>query len=196
MSIISLTCSPRPNGNTDTIGKAISDQLNQSLHPTEIIPLRSVTIQPCTACGFCAQHTEQCILEAQDEGGWLFDKVWSAQALIIIAPIFFYGPPAQLKSFIDRAQKYWHASGYTFNNSASKKTLFKPAFTVLIAAKNTGERIFEPSLLILQCFLQSIGFFLQDELLLRGLDGPQDFLQSKHASSDLHTFIQEIQNAL
>lgn len=87
-NIILLTCSPRANGNTDSIGAALFKELNDVLLPTEIIPLRSLSIRPCISCGFCITHPDQCVLEANDEVGWLFDKIRAANTLIMLHQFF------------------------------------------------------------------------------------------------------------
>lgn len=195
-NIILLTCSPRANGNTDSIGTALFKELNDLLLPTEIIPLRSLSIRPCISCGFCITHQDQCFLEANDEVGWLFDKIRAANTLIIASPIFFYGPPAQLKSFIDRSQKYWNSSNYTLYEPISNNPFLKPAFVTLIAARNKGNLVFEATLLILKCFFQCIGFSLYDTLLLRDLDGPHDFSNSNQAQAQVSSFAKIIQSKL
>lgn len=195
-NIILLTCSPRANGNTDSIGAALFKELNDVLLPTEIIPLRSLSIRPCISCGFCITHPDQCVLEANDEVGWLFDKIRAANTLIIASPIFFYGPPAQLKSFIDRSQKYWNSSNYNLYEPSSDNPFLKPAFVTLIAARNKGNRVFEATLLILKCFFQCIGFSLYDTLLLRNLDGPHDFSHSNEAQAQVSSFAKIIQSKL
>lgn len=192
-NIILLTCSPRANGNTDTVGTKLFKELNDALLPTEIIPLRSLTIRSCISCGFCITHPEQCFLEAKDEVGWLFDKICAANTLIIASPIFFYGPPAQLKSFIDRSQKYWNSSNYTLYEPIPDNPFLKPAFVTLLAARNKGNRVFEATLLILKCFFQCIGFSLCETLLLRNLDGPHDFSHSDIAQAQVSLFAKTIQ---
>lgn len=193
--VIVLTCSPRVKGNTDTVGATLFEELRNILVPIELISLRTLKINPCISCGFCITHPEQCSLEAKDEVGWLFDKIRTASVLITISPIFFYGPPAQFKSFIDRAQKYWYHDNYILHDNPTDSPFLKPAFAILIAARTRGQRVFDPTLLILKSFFQCIGFTLKDSLLLRGLDEPQDFLNSQASKTQLSSFTHLIESS-
>lgn len=60
---------------------------------------------PCTACGYCRQ-TDGCALHDLDD----FDSSLRACDLLVIAsPIYNLTFPAQLKSVIDRFQRYFEA---------------------------------------------------------------------------------------
>ena len=52
----------------------------------------------------------------------------------------------------------------------------RPAHAVLCAARTRGDRLFEANLLILRCFLDTLGFSLHEPLLLRGVERPDDLL--------------------
>ena len=50
----------------------------------------------------------------------------------------------------------------------------RDARVALFAARTRGEKLFEANLLILRCFLDTLGFGLRDPLLLRGVEGPSE----------------------
>ena len=70
-------------------------------------------IAPCIGCGLCSK-TGNCNLANQAIQGRLVDDylelhalIERADALVIVAPLYFSGPSAQLKALFDRLQPYW-----------------------------------------------------------------------------------------
>ena len=70
-------------------------------------------IAPCIGCGSC-EKTGECILTkensklyAHDDYIELTEALASADALAVVSPLFFSGPPAQLKALFDRMQPFW-----------------------------------------------------------------------------------------
>ena len=47
------------------------------------------------------------------------------------------------------------------------------------STRTRGDRLFEANLLILRCFLDTLGFSLHEPLLLRGVERPTDLLHSQ-----------------
>lgn len=70
-------------------------------------------IAPCIGCGYC-EKTGTCILAdassrlyVKDDYEELLEALSYADALAVVAPLFFSGPPAQLKALYDRMQPFW-----------------------------------------------------------------------------------------
>jgi multimeric flavodoxin WrbA len=70
-------------------------------------------ILPCTGCGSC-NKTGTCILATKTQGGHFTDDYLELKAVLervdaiaIVAPLYFAGPPSQLKALYDRMQPYW-----------------------------------------------------------------------------------------
>lgn len=176
-----LSASPR-RGNGDTIARLLCQWAREARPslPLEVRFLRDTRVLPCTACGFCATHPEKCALDgtAGDQAGALLHAIRQAPRLIVVAPIWFYGPPAQLKALIDRAQTFWEAG----NTVSAHGTSVQTAHLIFTAARQSGPRLFEASGLILRCFARQMGFVVpSDPLTLRGLDAPEDLQNSPDA---------------
>lgn len=166
-----LSTSPR-RGNGETIAERLAwrSLARGALGRMEYLRKRSV--QPCVGCGHCAASGEtpgKCVFDAKkdDEGKRVLDTIMAAPGLIVVAPVYFYGLPAQCKALIDRSQTIWER----FEGNTGPK---RPAYVVLTAARIEGQKLFEGSLLTLRCFFRATGFEMRDSLLLRGLDGPTD----------------------
>lgn len=171
-SLCILACSPRRGGNSDAAARLAAQSAAASGVEVDLIHLRDHKVRPCIACDFCLSHPGMCSLDdpGQDDAGLLFSRMQKADGLLLAAPVYFYGPPAQLKALIDRAQRFWALTAEAGDGIGGPA----PAFALLCAARLQGERLFDASLLIVRCFLRAVGRELTSSLLLRGLDGPRD----------------------
>lgn len=114
-----LAGSPRLRGNCAHLAaRVVAPALagaGESL-ATEVRELTRFRVAPCLGCGAC-EHTGVCVLargEHADAGegaapGFAELLAWldSLDALVLVAPVYFAGPPAQLKAALDRMQFLW-----------------------------------------------------------------------------------------
>ncbi|ACV62949.1 NADPH-dependent FMN reductase [Desulfofarcimen acetoxidans DSM 771] len=101
---LAVACSPRKNGNTAILAKQALKGAAEAGAETELIYLVDYKFSPCRACGGCNKNG-RCVVK--DEVMQIYDKVLSAESIILAAPIFSMGICAQAKNFIDRAQQFW-----------------------------------------------------------------------------------------
>ena len=102
MKVLGVEGSPRKGGNSDTL---LSEALKGAASvgaEVEKIFLPAFTVNPCRACEGCAK-TGVCV--QTDDAPALIDKMLEADAVILATPIYWWGPSAQMKAFIDR----WYA---------------------------------------------------------------------------------------
>ena len=157
--------------------------------------LRDFRVAPCVGCGCCTRAAERagseglcpwpakngqeclqgkllgCPLSAADDSGPLLSALAGAGALAIIAPIYFYHLPAQLKALIDRTQPFWALQQAGLSGCFAAARL---CHVILIGARPKGDKLFEGSLLSLRYALGPLGLRLAEPLLLYGLDQPSD----------------------
>ena len=102
--ILAMVGSPRHGGNTDLlVEEALKGAAEGGAH-TEKVFLADLDIGACRGCAACLRNeVEWCVQE--DDMIALYQKVLSADAIILGTPIYWWGPTAQLKLFIDR----WYA---------------------------------------------------------------------------------------
>ena len=166
-------CSPRPNGNTDFASMLIMEELDELNIKYEDIFLREYKLNSCGGCQKCGELKNGiCNLSTSDDTQQLFDPLLGSQMLFFVCPIYFYHLPAQFKAFIDRSQAYWvqHRLGSPVMHGLPKRK----AYTILLCAREKGEKIFQGSLLSLRFFLAPFNIELAEPLLLRNLDRPGD----------------------
>lgn len=133
--------------------------------------LRDFRIEPCIDCGSCYKG-KSCPFLDKDDSAELLESFLHAPMLAIVAPIYFYHLPAQLKALLDRCQQYyaWKELGVGGLDALPKRK----AFIVLAGARQRGDQLFTGSLLTLKLALAPFNISLKAPLLLNGLDAPGD----------------------
>jgi multimeric flavodoxin WrbA len=165
MNILVILGSPRKKGNSGILARIVAQELEQEqTNSIEYIHLNSLKISPCQSCGGC-EKTAICVI--RDDMDALYEKVDAADRLFLVTPIYFYGPSAQIKTFIDRFQARW-----------SRKYLLEKPFRegddrrgyLLATAATKGAKVFDASLLIAKSFFDAIHVKYGGSLLVRSVD--------------------------
>ena len=99
--IVAVFSSPRQNGNSCTLGKAVIDgTMGLSTNMIHVHRLNSkLSVHGCQNCAKC-EDTPKCYIE--DDLSQVLDDIEKCDSLIIALPIFFNGPCAQFKMLLDR----------------------------------------------------------------------------------------------
>ena len=104
MNIVALSGSPRKNGNTEILINEFFKGANEKGHTTELIRLYPLKINPCVDCQKCKIPAFECAVK--DNMNELYSKIESADIIVFGTPIYWYGPTAKMKLFIDRLRPY------------------------------------------------------------------------------------------
>lgn len=107
----------------------------------------------------------------------------AAPAVVFASPIYFYGPPSLLKTFVDRSQRLWEARRKKDPWAMALRE--RQAFVCLVAGQPTGQKLFEGTRLTLKYFLVNFGLTLAEPLGLRGLDAPQALAANAEAAQSV-----------
>ncbi|MDR3594040.1 flavodoxin family protein [Clostridium sp.] len=99
MKILFLNGSPRKNGYTVGVMKCIEKEID-SKHTVEWINSYDLSIKPCLSCLQCRPN-KNCILP-KDDGHNVWNKIRSADAIVIGSPTYFGNISGSLKILIDR----------------------------------------------------------------------------------------------
>jgi putative NADPH-quinone reductase len=100
--VLGIVGSPRSGGNTDTLVDEILSAARKEGAIVEKIMLNELEIAPCQACNAC-RTTGECM--QQDDMNSLWDKLRVSDVWVLGTPVYWWGPSAQLKAFVDR----WYA---------------------------------------------------------------------------------------
>lgn len=114
-----LVGSPRRNGACAALARCVAQGVQRAGAVATTAYLADYALAGCIGCGAC-NRTGSCVFDAREaeasRPGFaaLFDCVRRADALALVAPVYFSGPPSQLKAFFDRMQPLW-AQRYVLN---------------------------------------------------------------------------------
>jgi hypothetical protein len=146
----------------------------------EVTNLRDYTVLPCAGCRRCAEDAV-CPLAGRDDAEALFRQIEDTPLVCMLAPIYFYHLPAQLKCLIDRAQRYWEQ-----RRLAPKPPMFRPGLVGLVAARTRGDKLFEGGVLTLKYFFELFDIRIMDDCRIRACDQPDDLARDNAACSRLY----------
>ncbi|MDH3359658.1 MAG: flavodoxin family protein [Desulfobulbaceae bacterium] len=166
MKTLVLLGSPRKGGNTEVLLEWVLRGVAKAGGEVELIRLCELEIQPCINCGGC-DDTGICIIE--DDMTPLYDKILAAQRIIMAAPIYFYGVPAQAKAFVDRTQSLWSRKKLLKKKGVWVEDPERKGFLVSVAATQ-GKRVFEGAILTMKYTCDAIGIGYGGEFVVRGID--------------------------
>lgn len=98
--IIILVGSMRKGGNTDLLAQAFAEGARED-NTVEIISVADYKVNPCIGCNSCfAREGNKCF--QIDDMDSIYDKLKTADIVVVASPVYFYGISAQLKVVIDR----------------------------------------------------------------------------------------------
>lgn len=119
--------SPRKNGNTHAMARALFDTLEQAGHKVQTFHLYDQDIKPCIDCRACKKGDLVCVLK--DDMATLYAALEASDIIVIGTPIYWFGPTSQTKAFLDRLRPYF----------ANKKLTGKKAALLMPAGSGAGD---------------------------------------------------------
>lgn len=98
--IIGFSGSPRKNGNTHFLVQTLLAKAAEKGWETECISLNQAEIGFCEACDACRKREDGCI--KKDDMVQMEGKLREADVWVLGTPVYWWGPTAQMKVFVDR----------------------------------------------------------------------------------------------
>lgn len=99
MKILAIVGSPRLDGNTNFLVDQALDEAKKLGAETEKIVLSQHKVNPCLGHDDCPSFAS---CTQKDDAGWIIDKFYQADGVILGSPVYYYNVSAQMKVFIDR----------------------------------------------------------------------------------------------
>ena len=101
MRIVTVLGSPRRHGNTAKALGWVEDQFRTDRHEVDHVNILDYNVAGCRECLVCKKGgTELCAVG--DDAIGLFERMANSDLVLIAAPVFCWGFPAQIKTLIDR----------------------------------------------------------------------------------------------
>lgn len=126
MKITVLTGSPHRSGTTALLADEFIRGAREAGHDVFRFDAAFEDVSPCIACNKCKRGTRRCV--CRDAMEKLNPEMESADTVVFVTPLYFFGMSAQLKTVIDR----FYATDNTFRD--------KPRKAILLAACEDSER--------------------------------------------------------
>ncbi|MCS7287231.1 MAG: flavodoxin family protein [Anaerolineae bacterium] len=181
--ILGIMGSPRRGGNSEILLDQALAGARSAGADTEKVVLGLLNIQGCTHCSGC-WDTGECIIE--DDMGLFYRKFREMEAIIVAAPLYFLGPPAQLKAVIDRCEVFWVLKT-RFNISASPTGKKRPGAFISVAGAPGKPDTFDPSRRIIRAFFSTIDVAYSAELFFTEVEEPGKIRAHPTALAEAYT---------
>jgi multimeric flavodoxin WrbA len=97
--VLGLIGSPRRKGNTDLLVRRILEGANAAGAVGDLVYLNELAIRECDGCHACWEGKD---CAKQDDMNALYPRIIEADAIVFGTPVYWYGPTALMKGFIDR----------------------------------------------------------------------------------------------
>jgi multimeric flavodoxin WrbA len=97
--VLGIVGSPRKKGNTDILVAGVLEGAQREGAETEVIFLNDLHIVECDGCHVCWK-AKPCV--KKDDMNALYPKIIESDTIIFGTPVYWYGPTALMKAFIDR----------------------------------------------------------------------------------------------
>ena len=139
--VLGVLGSPRRRGNTETLMDELLRGAEEAGAFIEKIVLSEMDVKPCRACDAC-RNTGSCIID--DDMTVILDKMSTSQVWIIGTPVYWWGPTAWMKAFIDR----WYGVD---------RKVFRDKGIVLIVPSGGGSQYAKYTVLMLESIIPYLG---------------------------------------
>ena len=97
--VLGIVGSPRRQGNTEILVDEVLSAAKEKGAETQKVILSQLDIKPCRACNVC-RDKGKCVHE--DDMVELIEQMKEADAFVFGTPVYWWGPTAQFKAFLDR----------------------------------------------------------------------------------------------
>ncbi len=97
--VLGVVGSPRLNGNTHILVSKILEGAEEHGVATDLLLLNGLSIRECDGCHVC-WHGKGCA--KHDDMHELYPRIAESDAVVFGTPVYWYGPTALMKAFIDR----------------------------------------------------------------------------------------------
>lgn len=142
--ILGIVGSPRKGGNTHVLVSRILEGAREGGAVTETIFLGELRIRECDGCHACWRG-KPC--SKDDDMATLYPKIMECDAIVLGTPVYWYGPTALMKGFIDRF--------VYFNCPAHRKSVRNKPAVIAVPYEDDSDRTAD---LLVKFFRKSLDY--------------------------------------
>jgi multimeric flavodoxin WrbA len=142
--VLAVIGSPRKGGNTEILVTRIAEGVTSAGASVETIRLGDLHIRECDGCHACWRGRP---CSKQDDMRALHAKIAECDAVVFGTPVYWYGPTALLKAFVDRF--------VFFNCPVNRPMVRGKRAAVAVVLEETHEDTWRP---VVEFFQKSLGY--------------------------------------
>ncbi len=143
-NILAIIGSPRKGGNTEILVSTLAEGARAGGAQVEVIHLGDLHIRECDGCHAC-RRGRPC--SKDDDMRALYPKIAASDVIVFATPVYWYGPTALMKAFIDRF--------VYFNSEVNRPMIRGKRAAVAVVLEETREETWRP---VLEFFARSLAY--------------------------------------
>lgn len=175
--IVGILGSPRRKGNSDLLLEEALKGASESGAEVRKVILNDLVFRACQGCNDC--HEDGSCVQ-RDAMTPVYELLENADAIVIATPIYFSGPSAQIKLFIDRCQCLWVRNELLGRYSSEAKR----RRGALIAVGGDEKAVFKHAVGEVKALYSAIGVAYDGEILLPGVNDKGEVLSHPDALAE------------
>ncbi len=144
MKILAVMGSPRKGGNTDVLLSKVAEGARAARAEVEVVRLGELTIRECDGCHACWRGR---VCSKDDDMRLVYPKIADCDAIVFGTPVYWYGPTALMKAFIDRF--------VYFNCEANRPQVRGKRAAVAVVLEEDREQTWRP---VVEFFQKSLAY--------------------------------------
>ena len=164
--ILGVVGSPRRNGNTHILVSRILEGAKEAGGAVEILLLNDLTIAECDGCHVCWKGKD---CSKNDDMSNIYEKIIGSDAIVFGTPVYWYGPTALMKAFVDR---------FVYFNCPANREKIRGKRTVIAVPFEDEDP--ETAALVVTFFERSLDYVemkLVGKVIVPGVSGKGEILQ-------------------
>ncbi|WP_321506175.1 flavodoxin family protein [uncultured Methanoregula sp.] len=169
--VVGILGSPLTEGNTAILLHRALKGAEDAGCTVEEIDVVNLDFEACKEMFFCREH-ETCIMD--DDMQQMYEKIKSADSIILATPVMTMGIPGKLKSFIDRFQVFFMAKYIRNCPLVEKERIGRRRGLFICISGMAVPEVFVGVRLTVQAFFDIIDCKYSDELLINDMDRIRD----------------------
>ena len=99
LKVLGIVCSPRKGKNTEILVREALSGAEAAEAEVELVRVADLNLSPCDGCRSC-RNSGECWIE--DDMQNVYEKLVSADGILMGSPVYFWSVSGQAKIFIDR----------------------------------------------------------------------------------------------
>jgi len=100
LKVLILTGSPHSKGTTALLADEVYIGAKEAGHDVIRIETAKLDVHPCLGCYHCRENDGRCVYD--DDMTQIYSHLMTADVVILVTPLYYFGMTAQLKRVVDR----------------------------------------------------------------------------------------------